>query len=136
MFRCLYISFTISTSTKTFVPLSNSDIWRGFPSFLIFLFHLIYLNNRQGCRTSVVAAVGALENDWLYLQPYKIHPWFCRQTSKKNSKCIGVPFPPMEALGPFMGFCPTEPRLFEDGGVRAAAALWKTCEKLTGTAAG
>ena len=113
---------------------SNSDIWRGFPRFMIFLFNLIYLSNRQGCQTSVAAAVdGSLEDDVLYLQPYKIPGWYCRRTSTTTkSNILGVPFPPVEALGPFLGSCPTEPRMFEDGGVRAAAALWKTCEELTG----
>jgi hypothetical protein len=108
----------------------NSDIWRGFPRLMVFLFRLVYLDNRQGCRTSVVAAVGtssngALDEGVLYLQPYKIPSWCCRAPIiRKNSNndndgqqrasIIGVPFPAMEALGPFMGFCPTEPRIVEN----------------------
>ena len=99
---------------------------------MIFLFRLVYLNNYQGCQTSVAAAVDSkLDDAVLYLQPYKIPARCCRRP--KNSRILGVPFPPMESLGPFLGPCPTEPRLFDDGGVRAAAALWKTCEELTGS---
>jgi hypothetical protein len=100
---------------------SNSDIWRDFPSILKFFFNLIYLNNRQGCQTSVAAAVGEWDDDVIYLQPY----WL-------PGTSIEVPFPVMEMLGVYQGHRVTQPRLPADGGLLAGQALWKASEELTG----
>jgi hypothetical protein len=105
-----------------FLHNSNSDIWRDFPSILKFFFNLIYLNNRQGCQTSVAAAVGEWDDDVVYLQPY----WLPATSSKQ------VPFPVMEMLGVYQGHRVTQPRLPADGGLLAGQALWKASEELTG----
>jgi len=99
---------------------SNSDIWRDFPRILIPIFSLIYLNNRQGCRTSVAAALGDFDGTTLYLQPY----WLPTTTTQ-------TPFPALEMLGPYQGHCVTQPRLPVDGGRTAAQALWKAAAEIT-----
>jgi hypothetical protein len=101
---------------------SNSDIWRDFPNILKFFFNLIYLNNRQGCQTSVAAAVGEWDDKVIYLQPY----WLPATSSTQ------VPFPVTEMLGVFQGHRVTQPRLPADGGLLAGQALWKAGEELTG----
>eukprot|EP00977_Amphora_coffeiformis_P016967 scaffold5383_cov222-Amphora_coffeaeformis.AAC.8 len=56
---------------------SNSDIWRDFPRFVIPIFSLVYLDVRQGSQTSVAGAVCDFEHLQVesnstvaYLQPY------------------------------------------------------------------
>ena len=97
-----------------------SDIWRGFPTILRVLFRFIYLTTRQGCSTTVAAAV---KDDWsddtFYLQPY----W--------QAEGCASPHPVTEMLGPYVGYLPTKPRLPDDGGDEAASALWKISEELT-----
>lgn len=113
----------------------NSDIWRSFPRFVIPLFRLVYLNNKQGCQTSVAAAVC----DWkslqfpnqhaasadsssssspnaVYLQPYKQFI----SLSKEDEPLFPIP----EMLGVFGGHLKARPRLpREDGGLKAAQSL-------------
>jgi len=96
----------------------NSDIWRGKPRWMVPLFRLLYLTNRQGCQTSVAACVEDLPDDVLYLQPY----W------QRSSKL--TPWPPTEMLGPFVGFQHVPPRLPSDGGELFADALWRFSEGL------
>jgi hypothetical protein len=88
------------------------------PAILLKLFKLIYLNNEQGARPSVVAAVGELEDDAIYLQPYYM-PF------------AGVPFPVFEMLGPYVGHHVTPPRLPTDGGIKASLILWETAANMT-----
>jgi len=101
---------------------SNSDIWRDFPRVLQFVFQFIYLDSRQGCCTSVAAAVGEWDDSVIYLQPY----WLPAATT--------VAFPAMEILGVFQGYRVTQPRLPADGGLQAGQALWKASLELTGAA--
>ena len=90
------------------------------PRFIIPIFRLVYLNNRQGSHTSIAAAVGQFETLPLYLQPY----WLPVQDM--------TPFPLFEMLGPFEGSVVTKPRLpVKDRGAVAAGALWNACEELT-----
>lgn len=100
----------------------NSDIWRGYPSWILAVFKRIYLNNKQGSYTSVAASVlEDLPDDVIYLQPYH------------QIRYDVAPFPPFEMLGPFVGFQPVVPRLPRDGsnGELTAASLWKVSEELT-----
>ena len=97
---------------------SNSDIWREFPKSIKKVFEVIYLNNKQGARPSVVGAVGELDDDAIYLQPYKM-PF------------SGVPFPVFEMLGPYVGHAVTPPRLPADGGLKAANILWEVAGNMT-----
>ena len=108
----------------------NSDIWRDFPRFIVAIFRLIYINNQQGCQTSVAAAVCDLPSKTSqergdgtpYLQPYPI-VWDPQQPA----------FPPLEMLAPFAGPVITQPRLPADGGGAAAAkAMWEASVELTG----
>ena len=100
---------------------SNSDIWRDFPRILIPIFSMIYLNNRQGCHTSVAAALGHFDDSVLYLQPY----WLPCTTKTQT------PFPAFEMLGPYQGHRVTQPRMPADGGRIAAEALWKASAEIT-----
>lgn len=105
--------------TTYFFTHRNSDIWRGFPRWIIPIFRLLYLNNQQGCYTSVAACLCEIETSVIYLQPYWM-PW------------SGQPaFPPMEMLGPFVGYAAATPRLPNDNG-ESAVALWKVSEQITG----
>jgi hypothetical protein len=88
------------------------------PPIVLKIFKLIYLNNKQGARPSVVAAVGELERDAIYLQPYYM-PFG------------GVPFPVFEMLGPYVGHKVTPPRLPVDGGIKASSILWETAGNMT-----
>jgi NAD(P)-dependent dehydrogenase (short-subunit alcohol dehydrogenase family) len=98
----------------------SSDIWRGFPKFMQAIFRMIYLTPRQGCSTSVAAAVKEDWGDATYLQPY----W------QPNGE--ETPVPVTELIGPYVGYYPVKPRLPKDGGLKDASALWKTSEELTG----
>lgn len=102
----------------------NSDIWRNFPRFMVAIFNLVYLSNKQGCQTSVAGAVC----DWqdvkfrptgsnvAYLQPY--YQYF---SSSKPDEPI---FPVFEMLGLFGGPLQAAARLpTEDCGKQAALAL-------------
>jgi hypothetical protein len=129
MFLCFifsygaYPAFVTSTLLYLLHTYSNSDIWRTFPSVLKFFFNLIYLNNRQGCHTSVAAAVGEWEDDKVvYLQPY----WLPATSPTQ------VPFPVAEMLGVYQGHRVTQPRLPADGGLLAGQAMWKASAELTG----
>jgi NAD(P)-dependent dehydrogenase (short-subunit alcohol dehydrogenase family) len=102
-----------------------SDIWRDTPRVLVFLYKLVYLSSRQGCRTTVDAAtnenLGVPSNELaVYLQPY----W---NPSLPRSKPM---FPLFEMLGPFLGSVPASPRL-PSHGESASAALWDACEAVT-----
>jgi len=103
----------------------NSDIWRDFPRFIVLLFNLVYINNQQGCQTSVAAAVSdAVDDDdkAIYLQPYPV-VWNPQQPA----------FPAYEMLAPFAGPLVTRPRLpTQDEGARAAAAFWQASQEITG----
>ena len=86
----------------------------------------------QGSATSVAASVldfgadSGVENtekqSTFYLQPY----WIPFQ--KKNK----TPYPLFEMLGPYRGYCVTQPRLPEDGGLAASKTLFDVCEELVG----
>jgi len=97
----------------------NSDIWRGFPRWIIPIFSLLYINNAQGAFTSIAACLCDFDSSVIYLQPYWL-PFPKRPA-----------FPPMEMLGPFVGYAATAPRLPDMDGT-AAAALWKVSEEVTG----
>ena len=56
----------------------------------------------------------------LYLQPY----WIPFQ--KKDVP----PYPMFEMLGPYKGYCVTQPRLPDDDGIAASSALFEVCEEL------
>ena len=99
----------------------NSDIWRGFPRFIIPLFRLAFLTTVQGSSCTVAAATLPDDNLPLYLQPY----WM--PVSTKHT-----PHPIFETLGPYAGYVPTRPRLADDGGIFEAEALWRASEQLTG----
>jgi len=106
--------------------ISNSDIWRDFPRFIVdYAFKLIYISSQEGCQTSVAAAVTqdlGEDGETVYLQPYPI-VWNVRQPA----------FPPWEMLAPYYGPCITKPRLpAHDGGVGAAAAFWQASQEITG----
>jgi NAD(P)-dependent dehydrogenase (short-subunit alcohol dehydrogenase family) len=94
-----------------------SDIWRGFPKWVVQVMKVFLLTPRQACRPVVAAAVGMMNAS--YLQPY----WLPRYDRR--------PFPAMEMLGPYVGYAATTPRLPADGGYQAAQALWKVSEELT-----
>lgn len=101
----------------------NSDIWRTYPSWLVAIFKVVYLNNKQGSHTSIAASVvDDLPDDVVYLQPY-------HQMQTKSA-----PFPPFEMLGPFVGYQAVKPRLPDDGrnGELTSWTLWKVSEELTG----
>lgn len=115
---------------KILVINSNSDIWRNFPRLVVLLFDLVYLNNRQGCRTSVAAAVA----DWpslqrprsdcveaVYLQPYRT--FFATAPNQPL-------FPPLEMLGVFGGHEVVRPRLSKDG-YQSATAMWQASTEIT-----
>ena len=93
----------------------NSDIWRGYPQWIRFIFGLFYLDSRQGCSTSVAAALCSFDSTVEYLQPY----W------------LPSSFPMYEMMGPFIGYRPTKPRLPYDGGSKSAQCLWRASEELT-----
>jgi NAD(P)-dependent dehydrogenase (short-subunit alcohol dehydrogenase family) len=94
----------------------NSDIWRDFPLWVRYIFGFFYLDSRQGCYTSLAAALCYFDESVEYLQPY----W------------LPASFPMYEMMGPFIGYRPTKPRLPHDGGSKSAQCLWKASEKLTG----
>lgn len=111
----------------------NSDIWRNLPSFVRQrIFSLFYLNNAQGCQTTVAAASLALHrrlpiatNDdvtthCIYLQPY----WLPFSNNEQ------IPSPIFEMLGPFQGYWFTQPRLPENA-VQICYAMWSAFESLT-----
>ena len=98
----------------------NSDIWRGFPRFIIPIFRAIFLTTQQGSSCSVAAATLADDNLPLYLQPY----WMPIRSKR-------TPHPIFETLGPYAGYVPTAPRLPADGGTFEAEALWRASEELT-----
>ena len=100
----------------------SSDIWRGFPTVVQAIFRMVYLTPRQGCSTTVAAAVKEDWGDATYLQPY----W---QPYGEET-----PAPFTEMIGPYVGYYPVKPRLPKDGGLKDASALWKTSEELTGIA--
>lgn len=100
----------------------NSEIWRGFPRFIIPLFRLAFLTTSQGSSCSVAAATLSDDDLPLYLQPY----WMPFSTSNRT------PHPIFETLGPYAGYVPTAPRLPQDGGFFEAEALWRASEQLTG----
>lgn len=100
----------------------NSDIWRGYPRWVVKIFAQVYLTVRQGAYTSIAASVvDNLPQDVLYLQPY-------HQVTPKSAA-----FPVFEMLGPFVGYQAIPPRLPKDGsnGELTASALWKVSEELT-----
>jgi hypothetical protein len=110
----------------------NSDIWRDLPRFIVPIFSMIYLNNRQGCRTSVIASVLKtipIDNNYCcYIQPY----WL---PDVAYDDYDTTPFPMYEMLGPYQGYRFTKPRLplYKDAKIQSArVALWKACEELTG----
>jgi NAD(P)-dependent dehydrogenase (short-subunit alcohol dehydrogenase family) len=102
----------------------NSDIWRGFPSWMRSMFAKIYLTTQQG---SVPLVAAAVRDDWntdrsdevLYLQPY----WVPSTSSKPM-----IPF--TEMLGPYVGYTAAAARLPPDGGQKAAKILWLVSEEL------
>ena len=100
----------------------NSEIWRGFPRFIIPLFRLAFLTTSQGSSCTVAAATLPDDELPLYLQPY----WMPYSTTNRT------PHPIFETLGPYAGYVPTAPRLAEDGGTLEAEALWRASEHLTG----
>lgn len=106
---------------------SNSDIWRGYPRWIIPIFRLLYLTSKQGSSTSVAAAVGDFpqtqKDEVLYLQPYR---QFLGSQEHKP------PFPAFEMLGPYAGYEITTPRLQTDGGQKSAQALWEVSQKFCG----
>jgi hypothetical protein len=81
----------------------------------------LYLNNAQGCQTSVAACIGDFPAEDMYLQPYWVPPSFRHKPA----------IPWMEMLGPFVGHAVTKPRLPEDADA-AAKALWTISEQVTG----
>ena len=85
---------------------------------MIPFFRALYLDSRQGCHTTVAAALGDFDDD--YLQPYWLPEWMSDIT----------PFPALEMMGPFVGYQATKPRLPNDDGT--AKSLWKASEELTG----
>ena len=87
------------------------------------IFRSLYLNNQQGCMTTVAACL-CDDSEALYLQPY----WMPSLSSPSSS----LPPPFMEMLGPYVGYAVTQPRLPPNNGAEAAAALWKVSEELTG----
>ena len=54
--RCFAVPLVCCSTLRNILDIRNSDIWRGYPRWLVFLFQLVYLTPRQGCRTSVLAA--------------------------------------------------------------------------------
>eukprot|EP00545_Synedropsis_sp_CCMP1620_P014233 CAMPEP_0119020756 /NCGR_PEP_ID=MMETSP1176-20130426/24681_1 /TAXON_ID=265551 /ORGANISM="Synedropsis recta cf, Strain CCMP1620" /LENGTH=317 /DNA_ID=CAMNT_0006975229 /DNA_START=147 /DNA_END=1100 /DNA_ORIENTATION=+ len=103
----------------------NSDIWRGFPRFIIPLFRMVFLTVQQGSSCSVAAVTLSSSNDELlplYLQPY----WMLPGSSTRT------PHPVFETLGPYATYVPTAPRLPADGGALEADALWMASEEVTG----
>jgi len=84
---------------------------------MIPLFRALYLDSEQGCQTTVAAALGDFEDD--YLQPYWMPSWM-----------KGTPFPALEMMGPFVGYRATIPRLPNDNDT--AKCLWRASEELTG----
>ena len=121
----------------------NSDIWRNYPKFLLKyvlgpVFSLIYIDSKEGSRTSLVAAVGNLPKDAVYLQPYW-QPWIKRnyQSSQHDSalssfrKWYRVPFPLFEMLGPYIGHSIADPRLPGDVD-KCSSALWNVCQVSVG----
>eukprot|EP00568_Trieres_chinensis_P007220 CAMPEP_0183315914 /NCGR_PEP_ID=MMETSP0160_2-20130417/53196_1 /TAXON_ID=2839 ORGANISM="Odontella Sinensis, Strain Grunow 1884" /NCGR_SAMPLE_ID=MMETSP0160_2 /ASSEMBLY_ACC=CAM_ASM_000250 /LENGTH=425 /DNA_ID=CAMNT_0025481587 /DNA_START=67 /DNA_END=1344 /DNA_ORIENTATION=+ len=127
----------------------NSDIWRNYSDFMLKyvvgpLFRVVYLDNEQGSRTSVAAAVGKLPLGAHYLQPYW-QPWPIQHTTSKKSlkqklsalsfhRSYRVQFPVFEMLGLYIGHAVTKARLPNDGkgGLFASSELWKSSEKLVG----
>lgn len=111
---------------------SNSDIWRNFPRFIIPIFALVYLNNRQGSHTSVAGALCDFESIQLqpgspiaYLQPYV-------QVFAKRNPVDKPIFPLFEMLGVFGGHLKAKPRLpVHDDGRQAGEALWQACMEMT-----
>ena len=120
-----------------------SDIWRHYPEHVRKLFKLIYIDQQQGAATSIAGSVAKLPQGTIYLQPYwqpfrslSIASKLNKNGAKKASQLFGlgrnykVPLPFMEMLGPFIGYCSTEPRLpldlngSDDG-------LWDVCAELT-----
>ena len=134
----------------------NSDIWRGFPTWVRrYVFDKIYLTTEEGSEPIVAAAV---RNDFtadkdsimanngkgaiIYLQPYA-NPfsifggrWFPRLSSSSSTAATVsssrqrpmIPF--TEMLGPYVGHLPTIPRLPANTEA-AAETLWKVSEELT-----
>jgi hypothetical protein len=84
---------------------------------MIPFFRAVYLDSKQGCQTTVAAALGDFKDD--YLQPYWI-----------PSGMTTTPFPALEMMGPFIGYRATKPRLPND--TVTAQSLWKASEELTG----
>jgi NAD(P)-dependent dehydrogenase (short-subunit alcohol dehydrogenase family) len=103
----------------------NSDIWRGFPRFVVVIFRYVFLTIQQGSTCSVAAATLPSKDLPLYLQPYWMPPVLTN--SKKRT-----PHPVFETLGPYAGYVPTSPRLPSDGGTFEADELWKASEDVTG----
>ena len=111
----------------------NSDIWRGFPSWMRSIFANVYLTTEQGSAPLVAAAV---QDDWnyaaavggvVYLQPYWI-PSLSLSSEQQQSTSPMIPF--TEMLGPYIGYAITAPRLLADGGQAAARMLWQVSEVL------
>jgi len=112
----------------------NSDIWRDYPRAITRTVNAaLYLNNAQGCRTTVAACVlptvvdnNNKDNPYPYLQPY----W--QPSSRTTAAAALVPvFPSLELIGPYQGYRWTAPRLPSDP-VAASQALWTASQELTG----
>jgi len=111
----------------------NSDIWRGYPKFMMKVHDLIYLTPNQGATTSIAAAVGDLPKSAVYLQPYW-QPWGKRKLLPKAnatsfSDCYSLPVPFTEMMGIYIGYAVTDCRLPP---YRSSTAMWNVCEDLVG----
>jgi NAD(P)-dependent dehydrogenase (short-subunit alcohol dehydrogenase family) len=112
----------------------NSDIWRNYPKFMELVHKALYLTPKQGCITSIVAALGKLPPKAVYLQPYW-QPFSSTSAdllvnpSLSFSNWFTVKYPFSEMLGPYVGYAITDPRLPTDVDA-SSAALWRSCGEL------
>ena len=118
----------------------NSDIWRGYPKWLLKyvlgpLFRLLYLTPKEGSQTSLVAAVGILPPDAIYIQPYwlptKKKLYHEHQSSSSFPFMYTLPLPLFEMLGLFIGYAITQPRLPQNVDYHSKT-LWDVSEQLVG----
>ena len=111
----------------------NSDIWRFYPRFMDMIHKAIYLTPKQGCTTSIVAALGKLPSHAVYLQPYW-QPFsglnsYSKSLSSSFSHWFQIKYPFSEMLGPYIGYAITDPRLPNDVDA-SSKAMWNSCADL------